>query len=364
MTTDGAASWPSLSHAGIGFDSVTFTPNGLTGFAGGQNGNLYWTNDGGATWPAHPAAFGGNPIVSIEFVDNSNGFLVTNVGDSFSTSDGGTTWNPLAAIGMPGIGTALDASWVDTLHGWIVGDGPWEGVYTTDGGATWNSMEAGGSVDFNAVHFTDQLNGWVVQDNGDILTTVDGGVNWTLETNAGGILYDVFVAPGGSVYTVGVPDNIAKNTLLVLNIVKQAWEIGGTAPLASTANVPTGGRILFLLYVKNLSSMAVADTTIIDYLDSTAFGYVPNSIYTNSGALADTATDLEIFNATDPATGTNLSDSIGGPDDLASACTGAGPCPGAAADTITFGTTTINPNNVMIILGNSTVAFRFMVTIK
>lgn len=368
MTIDGAGSWSGPINTGIAFNTVKFTTN-TTGFAGSQNGNLYRTTDGGATWPVHAAIFDGNPIVSIEFVDTSNGFLVTSSPAAYATTDGGNTWTPLAPISAPiNIGNALDSSWVDTQHGWVVGDGSQEVAYTTDGGASWTGLNlVTGGTDFTAIHFTDTLNGWAVLDNGEIMSTTDGGLNWVTEPTAlGGVLYDVFVAPGGYVYAVGEPDTITANSpvLLTISIIKQAWEVGGSAPLASTANVPTGGRIIFLLYVKNIGSIAVGDIAFIDNLNSTAFGYVPDSIYMNGAPLADTATDLEIFNATDPATGASQTDIIGGPDDSASACTGGGPCPGATTDTITFGAASSNPNNFMIIQANSTIAFRFVVTIK
>ncbi|MEN8142238.1 MAG: YCF48-related protein [Thermodesulfobacteriota bacterium] len=374
MTIDGAASWSGPIHTGIGFNTVTFTTN-TTGFAGSQNGGLYWTTDGGITWPVNTATFDGTPVISIEFVDTNNGFLVTRGKAIYSTNDGGTTWNPRTPIGPPvNIGNALDAFWLDTLHGWVAGDGSQELAYTTDGGASWTGVPVlGGGVDFTAIHFTDTLNGWAVLDNGAVMYTTDGGVSWNDPVppyNAGDALWDIFITPDGKVYAVGTPDSISADTPAtpVLTIIKQAWEIGGSTPLLSPTGVPAGGKIVFLIYVKNISSTAVVDPSIIDNLNSAAFGYVADSIYTNGGPpLADGATDLEIFNATDPATGIAQSDAIGGPppDDFASACTDTGPCPGVATNTITIGKTATNPNNPWgIFAANSTIAFRFTVTIK
>lgn len=363
-TTTGAANWSAPTHAGISFNSVTFTQDATTGFAGAANGELYWTSDGGTSWQLHPSTFGGNPIVSIEFVDNLNGFLVTSASDSFASTDSGTTWTPLAAFPPPGIATVNDASWVGTQYGWIVGSGiNREGVYTTDGGASWTLM-TNVSEEYNAVHFTDPLNGWLVTSTGKVMVSGDGGQTWIqAPPPASGILYDVFVAPGGSIYTVGTPNSITAETSGTLGIIKQTWEIGGTAPLPSPASVPAGGKIVFLIYVKNITGTGIV-SSFMDNLNSLAFQYEPGSLYMDN-SLTDAATDLEIFTATDPAaTGILQTDIIGAPDDFASACTGTSPCPGADTDTITFGNTPTNSNSNIILLGHRTVAFRFMVTIK
>jgi len=69
------------------------------------------------------------------------------------------------------------SSFVDSLHGWIVGD---HGtiLHTTNSGNDWISQNAGVTADLASISFCDNLNGWVVGDSGTILKTDNGGNSW------------------------------------------------------------------------------------------------------------------------------------------------------------------------------------------
>lgn len=86
----------------------------------------------------------------------------------------------------------------DAKHGWIVGD---DGLIlsTKDGGDSWDYTDMkvyrGGtflealemtstnkSIKFNSVCFIDSLTGWIAGDNGVIIFTPDGGITWTNRT--------------------------------------------------------------------------------------------------------------------------------------------------------------------------------------
>lgn len=157
-----------------------------------------------------------------------------------------------------------------------------------------------------------------------------------------------------------------------LTLVKQVWEVGGSAPLAltngspATATVPSGQTIVFLIYVKNTTASALTDIRFSDLLDISAsgFDYVVGSLVRTSAATppADTASDLTIFNATAPGTGTALTDAVDG--DVASACDStAGACPGTTLNRVTVGNTTgLTPaqaNGTLSIAANTAFAVRF-----
>lgn len=153
-----------------------------------------------------------------------------------------------------------------------------------------------------------------------------------------------------------------------LDLVKQVWQVGGTAPLAMTngsptlANVPSGSTLVFLIYVRN-SGGAQADVRFSDLLDITATGftYVAASLVRTNAAAppADTATDLQIFNATAPGTGTAQTDAVDG--DVASRLNIS-----ATQDRITVGNTTglipAQVNGVLSIAASTTFAIRFQAT--
>src|SRR5205085_5162640 len=52
---------------------------------------------------------------------------------------------------------------------------------TTNDGATWNNQTLG-AQNFNSVSFSGTT-GWAVGDNGTIYKTVNGGVNWSVQTS-------------------------------------------------------------------------------------------------------------------------------------------------------------------------------------
>lgn len=145
-----------------------------------------------------------------------------------------------------------------------------------------------------------------------------------------------------------------------LTIIKQVWDLNGAAPLASPT-APVGYTMVFLIYVKNTTAGPVTDLRINDSLDQTAFQYVPGSLVRTSVASppADTATDKQIFDATDPGTGTVLSDALDA--DVSSALdTG----PPAGVDRITVGAVTGQANGSLTINAHTTFALRFNVKIK
>ncbi len=146
-----------------------------------------------------------------------------------------------------------------------------------------------------------------------------------------------------------------------LTIVKQVWEVGGTAPLGNPT-APVGATLVFLIYVKNTTAGTVSDLRINDALDEAGFEYVAGSlIRTDAGAPpSDTATDRQIFDATASGTGTDLFDPVDA--DVASAQdTGD---PGSDVDRITIGAVAGQANASLSVGAHETFALRFKVKVK
>jgi hypothetical protein len=145
-----------------------------------------------------------------------------------------------------------------------------------------------------------------------------------------------------------------------LSIIKQAWDLNGLAPLTSLT-APVGSTIAFLIYVKNTTGGPVSDLRINDALDETAFQYQAGSLVRTSAAAppADSASNLAIFAATAPGTGTPLSDAVDG--DVASALnTGGLP----DIDRITIGAVAGQANASLSLAGHTSFGLRFKVKIK
>jgi len=150
-------------------------------------------------------------------------------------------------------------------------------------------------------------------------------------------------------------------TLPTLAIVKQTWNLNGSAPLGSPVSAPAGATLVFLIYVKNTTAGQVTDVRINDLLDQTGFDYVSGSLVRTLAASppADTATDKQLFDATDPGTGTALSDAVDG--DAGSAQDTGAP---AGVDRITVGAVSGQANGSLTINAHTAFALRFNVKIK
>ena len=113
--------------------------------------------------------------------------------------------------------------------------------------------------------------------------------------------------------------------------------------------------------MKNTTGGPVNDLRINDALDETAFQYQAGSLVRSSAAVpqADSASDLAIFAATAPGTGTAPSDGVDG--DVASALnTGGLP----DIDRITIGAVSGQANAPLSLAGRSSFGRRFKVKIK
>jgi photosystem II stability/assembly factor-like uncharacterized protein len=176
-----------------------------TAFYGTGKGNLYRTDDGGATWRvvwSHPGTF----IRSLAFLDAKHGFLgnlgaglasVTDPIPLYETQDGGLTWQAARVPMLPGI-CAIDVLRSRSIHEGEVSqrfyihaagraNGPAKLLRSENGGETWTLIDlsdrAGMILD---VKFLDPNTGFVfaatsgdvAQSSALILKTNDGGRVW------------------------------------------------------------------------------------------------------------------------------------------------------------------------------------------
>jgi photosystem II stability/assembly factor-like uncharacterized protein len=67
-----------------------------------------------------------------------------------------------------------DVRFTDPMHGWIVGD---EGVVmsTTEGGTRWSVDPSGTNRWLYGVFFLDQYTGWIVGNHNSVIVTATGG---------------------------------------------------------------------------------------------------------------------------------------------------------------------------------------------
>jgi photosystem II stability/assembly factor-like uncharacterized protein len=156
-------------------------------------------------------------LFGVSFPDADHGYAVGAYHSIFRTADAGQTWTRVSTplpTREPSPGEAEDpsgqaysaASFADADHGFAV-SAIGVVVRTSNGGATWDTLTtpAPSSVEgdwpgdvrpsawsFNGVSFIDSDRGYVVGHDGLILSTADGGMNWTYQGKPQyGILRDV-----------------------------------------------------------------------------------------------------------------------------------------------------------------------------
>jgi photosystem II stability/assembly factor-like uncharacterized protein len=124
---------------------------------------------------------------------------------------------------------------VDTQHGWILSE---QGtlISTDNGGVTWQTSVLGSGT-YTSVYFVDQDNGCVTgyQDSSFIMLTTDGGANWQMsEHEKADRLNDAFFSDATHGWVVGIRDGL--NFILHTGDGGQNWG-QQTGPLVQGAEL-------------------------------------------------------------------------------------------------------------------------------
>lgn len=182
-TTTGGATWQRVNVIGAKDASdrlvrAVFAEKGMRGWVFGEEGALYATRDGGASWfrqsvPTRHLLLGG------AFLNADQGWLVGAGATILQTSDGGDTWHTATLLDKTS--ERLNAaSFADDSHGWAVGAAG-RILFTTNGGKTWRTQTSGVNTDLYDVKFINYAEGWAIGAEGVVLHTMNGGARWILE---------------------------------------------------------------------------------------------------------------------------------------------------------------------------------------
>lgn len=188
-TANGGGSWFfQYSGGSTRLNDVSFVDVNR-GWVVGDGGVILQTENGGITWTFQDSSITTN-LHGVHFADSGRGWVVGAKGLILGTSNGGVTWKPQNS------GTTLPlygVYFLDAGRGWVVGASGTI-LHTTNGGQNWvsqsNNVTTLGSTSstspaekvssrLNRVFFLDKDRGWIVGTAGTVLSTMDGGANWT-----------------------------------------------------------------------------------------------------------------------------------------------------------------------------------------
>lgn len=170
-TTDGGKTWlESVTKPDFSINSIQFLDKN-TGFAAGSKGNIITSKDGGISWDSI-FVIPESDLLSIHFIDSATGWACgsKNTILKYNGEEEGAKWSLQPRIENEPVGiTWKDIFFLDENYGWIVGDGGT--VYRTEnGGNSWINESTGLFDDLNAIHMVEYDKGWIVGEEGLILT--------------------------------------------------------------------------------------------------------------------------------------------------------------------------------------------------
>jgi len=160
-------------------NSVFSYGDSLDIFGGFATGSQYKTVNKGFTWGYQDM---GSQIIKTEscfFHDDNNGVIVgenqlSGNGLIATTTNGGASWS----VGVPHVERFKDVHFVDAMNGWAAGRNDYV-VSTTDGGMNWTDVSSNAGDHLLSIYFTNSTNGYVAGAGGVCATTIDGGANWS-----------------------------------------------------------------------------------------------------------------------------------------------------------------------------------------
>jgi photosystem II stability/assembly factor-like uncharacterized protein len=183
-TTDGGVTWEMSTPPYLGFDAFIQFFDSLYGYRTGSGIPFFRTTDGGETWDL-VSWYGYMYTMSMQFLTKDIGWMSTDgpvlATYVIETTNGGEDWFGNITFECSALSTYI--SFVDTLTGWVV---QWSCIspgteiwHTSDGGTSWDLQFIYSPpfyFDPRDIFFVDSLHGWVVGDNGIVLHTSTGGI--------------------------------------------------------------------------------------------------------------------------------------------------------------------------------------------
>ena len=184
---DFGASWELVTPIPICPLQSIFAVNNNVIYAGGQDGILLKTTDGGKTWKSSYQRVNnsGDNIQGLYFVNENVGYSANSYRLIAKTTDGGTTWSAVLNDSTDATSTNYGVHFINENTGFVVGKAgnSVDVVYkTTNGGVSWTTTTYIVSANLRGVAFYDAQNGIAVGEKVKAMFTKNGGATWTAST--------------------------------------------------------------------------------------------------------------------------------------------------------------------------------------
>jgi len=205
----GVTQWSQVTSVTTnGLEEVVF-PSASVGYIAGHYTILKTTN-GGTSWteqscPVH------EELISLDFVSETEGWIVGYNGTLLHTTNGGSTWteeDPNTSAHLQGI------FFLNQSTGWLFGN---SSVIrkTTNGGSSWSSQSSPVSTYWIDGQFVDANNGYACGGNGKVMKTNNGGSTW-VDVSPGSVapstLLSCWVVDANTAWVCGIDGKILKTT--------------------------------------------------------------------------------------------------------------------------------------------------------
>lgn len=193
-TTNTGVTWQYTPMPNYDFNTAHFI-NSETGFSVGAVNSLIKTNNGGTNWVTIRGTFP-KIVQSINFLNESTGFVSLYGGYVFRTTNSGVLWDSITLGTNSSYSLVNSINFLDLTTGYVlvnVSFSPFlkysEIYITTNTGLNWSRVSRFDGLLSNSMKFVSIDTGYFtsgISNDNSIYKTVNGGVNWTKIFNKGG----------------------------------------------------------------------------------------------------------------------------------------------------------------------------------
>lgn len=195
------------------YTNAIYMLNAQVGYAGGYNGRVYKTINGGANWTVHGSI--GGTLLDIDFPPESDsGYCCGENGRIYKI-----TQTELVSMYTGVISSFRSISIPSFICGWACGSS----LILIFINENWLQQDPP-SESYNDIFFINDFNGWSVGALGTIINSTDGGTNWEYQTNPDGL-------------------NRTLNNISFLND-SEGWAVGNNGIVLHTSNGGTDWNII------------------------------------------------------------------------------------------------------------------------